>query len=161
MSYKIGHGIDIHQLKSGIPLILGGIHIKSELGIVGHSDGDVVIHALVDAILGALALGDIGTLFPSNNKWKNSKSSVFLHETINIMKKEKYNVVNLDINIILENPRINLYILSMRKSLGQLMKINYNNISIKANTSDALGYIGREEGIMATATILLIKRNEG
>ena len=160
MNYKIGHGIDMHQLEAGLPLILAGINIKSKVGIVGHSDGDVVIHAIVDAILGALALGDIGTFFPSNKKWEKSKSSIFLHKTINMMKKEKYNIVNLDINIILENPHINSYILSMRKKLGQLMQINYNNISIKANTSDKLGYIGREEGIAATATLLLIKKDE-
>ena len=152
MNYKIGHGIDMHQLEAGLPLILAGIHIKSKLGIVGHSDGDVVIHAIVDAIL--------GTFFPSNKKWGKSKSSIFLHKTINMMKIEKYNIVNLDINIILENPHINTNILSMRKKLGQLMQINYNNISIKANTSDKLGYIGREEGIAATATLLLIKKDE-
>ena len=158
MSYKIGHGIDIHQLKENLPLILGGVNIDSDLGIVGHSDGDVVIHALVDAILGALAKGDIGTLFPSDDKtWKDTSSTIFLDEALQLMKQEKYSIVNIDINIILEIPHLNPYISDIRKKLSELIQINRRLISIKASTSDKLGYIGGKKGIMSTATLLLVK----
>lgn len=157
MNIRVGHGVDIHQLKNNIPLILAGIDIKSNFGIVGHSDGDVVIHAVVDSILGALSKGDIGTFFPSNdNRWKNKNSSIFLDHTINLMEKENYKISNVDINIILEKPFLNNYILSMRKNLSSIMNIDYDFISIKATTSDKLGFIGNKEGIMATSTVLLV-----
>ena len=158
MNIKVGHGIDIHQLKHNIPLILAGLKIKSNLGIVGHSDGDVVIHSIVDAILGALAKGDIGTLFPPDNqKWNNCSSTIFLKKTIAIMKQARYKILNIDINIILEQPHLNSHIFSMRENLSKLISINIKNISIKATTSDKLGFIGAQKGIMSTATILLIK----
>ena len=157
MSIRVGHGVDIHQLKDNIPLILAGINIKSNFGIVGHSDGDIVIHAVVDSILGALSKGDIGTFFPSSdNKWKNVNSSIFLDHTVILMKKENYKISNMDINIILEKPFLNNYILSMRKNLSSIMNIDYDLISIKATTSDKLGFIGNKEGIMATSTVLLV-----
>jgi len=157
MSIRVGHGVDIHQLKDNIPLILAGINIKSNFGISGHSDGDVVIHAVVDSILGALSKGDIGTFFPSNdNRWKNENSSIFLDYTINLMEKENYKISNVDINIILEKPFLNNYILLMRKNLSSIMNIDYDFISIKATTSDKLGFIGNKEGIMATSTVLLV-----
>jgi len=158
MNIRVGHGIDIHQLKSGIPLILAGLKIKSKLGIVGHSDGDVVIHSLVDAILGALAKGDIGTFFPSNDhEFKDCKSSMFLEKALKTMKENKYQILNIDINIILEKPHLNTHILNMRKNLSKLIKTDIENISIKATTADQLGFIGSQKGIMSTSTILLIK----
>ena len=157
MNIRVGHGIDIHQLKDNIPLILAGINIKSNFGIVGHSDGDVVIHAVVDSILGALSKGDIGTFFPSSdNRWKNANSSIFLDHIVNLMEKENYKISNIDINIILEKPFLNNYILSMRKNLSNIMNIDYDFISIKATTSDKLGFVGNKEGIMATSTVLLV-----
>ena len=157
MNIRVGHGVDIHQLKDNIPLILAGINIKSNFGIVGHSDGDVVIHAVVDSILGALSKGDIGTFFPSNdNRWKNANSSIFLDHIVNLMEKENYKISNIDINIILEEPFLNNYILSMRKNLSNIMNIDYDFISIKATTSDKLGFVGNKEGIMATSTVLLV-----
>jgi 2-C-methyl-D-erythritol 2,4-cyclodiphosphate synthase len=157
MNIRVGHGIDIHQLKDNIPLILAGINIKSNFGIVGHSDGDVVIHAVVDSILGALSKGDIGTFFPSSdNRWKNANSSIFLDHIVNLMEKENYKISNIDINIILEKPFLNNYILSMRKNLSSIMNIDYDFISIKATTSDKLGFVGNKEGIMATSTVLLV-----
>ena len=157
MNIRVGHGIDIHQLKDNIPLILAGINIKSNFGIVGHSDGDVVIHAVVDSILGALSKGDIGTFFPSNDsRWKNANSSIFLDYTVTLMEKENYKISNVDINIILEKPFLNNYILSMRKNLSVIINIDYDLISIKATTSDKLGFIGNKEGIMATSTVLLV-----
>ena len=158
MNIRVGHGIDIHQLKSGIPLILAGLKIESKLGIIGHSDGDVVIHSIVDAILGALAQGDIGTFFPSNNhKFKDCKSSIFLDKTLKIMEEKKYQILNMDINIVLESPHLNTHIFNMRENLSKLMKTNIQNISIKATTADKLGFIGSQKGIMSTSTILLIK----
>ena len=131
MNIRVGHGVDIHQLKDNIPLILAGINIKSNFGIVGHSDGDVVIHAVVDSILGALSKGDIGTFFPSSdNRWKNANSSIFLDHIVNLMEKENYKISNIDINIILEKPFLNNYILSMRKNLSSIMNIDYDFISI-------------------------------
>ena len=157
MNIRVGHGVDIHQLKDNIPLILAGINIKSNFGIVGHSDGDVVIHAVVDSILGALSKGDIGTFFPSSdNRWKNANSSIFLDHIVNLMEKENYKISNIDINIILEKPFLNTYILSMRKNLSSIMNIDYDFISIKATTSDKLGFVGNKEGIMATSTVLLV-----
>jgi len=157
MNIRVGHGVDIHQLKENIPLVLAGINIKSNFGIVGHSDGDVVIHSLVDSILGALSKGDIGTFFPSNDdRWKNTNSSIFLDHTVTLMEKENYKISNVDINIILDKPFLNNYILSMRKNLSTIMNIDYGFISIKATTSDKLGFIGKNEGIMATSTVLLV-----
>tara|TARA_Y100000590_G_C15663680_1_gene993677 strand:- start:1029 stop:1511 length:483 start_codon:yes stop_codon:yes gene_type:complete len=157
MNIRVGHGVDIHQLKENIPLVLAGINIKSSFGIVGHSDGDVVIHSLVDSILGALSKGDIGTFFPSSDdRWKNANSSIFLDYTVTLMEKENYKISNVDINIILEKPFLNNYILLMRKNLSSIMNIDYDFISIKATTSDKLGFIGNKEGIMATSTVLLV-----
>ena len=160
MLIKIGHGIDIHKLSPNIPLILGGVVIPSKLGSKGHSDGDVVIHALVDAILGSLALGDIGTYFPSkNNQYKNADSKLFLKFALKKLNEEKYKINNIDINIILESPKLNRYIKKMQQCLSNTMNIDINLISIKATTTDKLGSIGAGEGIMATASIL-IKKHE-
>jgi 2-C-methyl-D-erythritol 2,4-cyclodiphosphate synthase len=157
MNIKVGHGIDIHQLKIGEPLYLGGVKIDSDLGIVGHSDGDIVIHAIVDAILGALAKGDIGTFFPSTNeKYKNISSIFFLEETLKLMTDLGFFINNIDINIVLQKPHINSYIFSIRKNLSNIININIDNISVKATTADKLGFIGKKEGIMSTATLLLI-----
>ena len=158
MNIKIGHGIDIHQLKKNIPLKLAGIKIKSNLGIIGHSDGDAVIHAIVDSILGALAKGDIGTFFPSNkSEWANCDSLVFIEKALDLMKAAQYEILNIDINIILQTPRINSYIYIMRENLSKIMNLNIDSISIKATTSDKLGFIGSSQGIMTTSTILINK----
>ena len=160
MDIKVGHGIDIHQLKSGEDFYLGGVKIESEIGIVGHSDGDVVIHAVVDAILGALSKGDIGTFFPSSDSSiKNISSKVFLKKALDIMTDNGYMMNNIDINIVLQKPHINSYIHSIRKSLSKLISIDIENKSVKATTSDYLGFIGEGKGIMSTATLLLIKKS--
>ena len=160
MNIRIGHGIDIHQLKKDIPLVLAGVEIESNLGIDGHSDGDIIIHALVDALLGALSKGDIGTFFPPDDKqWENSNSTIFLNHALNLVNKENYKISNIDINIILEKPFINKYIISMRKNLSALINTNLDCISIKATTSDKLGFIGKQQGVMSTATVLLIKNS--
>ena len=127
------------------------------MGIVGHSDGDIVIHAIVDAILGALAKGDIGTFFPSTDeKYKNISSIFFLEETLKLMIDLGFFINNIDINVVLQKPHINSYIFSIRENLSKIINIDINNISIKATTADKLGFIGKKEGIMSTATLLLI-----
>ena len=161
MKIKVGHGIDIHRLKSGELFYLGGIKIESDIGIVGHSDGDIVIHAIVDAILGALSKGDIGTFFPSSNSSiKDISSKVFLKKALDIMIDQGYKMNNIDVNIVLQKPHINSYIDSIRKNLSRLIGIDIENISVKATTSDYLGFIGEGKGIMSTATLLLIKNHE-
>ena len=160
MNTRIGHGLDFHQLKNGLPLILGGIKVPSSKGIVAHSDGDIVIHAIVDSILGALALGDIGTYFPSSDSTlENKPSHFFLERAILEMNKMNYDIANVDINIILQSPHINSYIMKMRNQLSKFMNLERNKISVKATTTDKLGYIGKGKGIMTTATILLIKKS--
>ena len=171
MKIRIGHGVDIHKLAPNIPLILGGITIPSTMGSKGHSDGDVVIHSLVDAILGSLALGDIGTFFPSDNTgiWESDKhfnisrktlyksipSKIFLEFALKKMKEKKYSINNIDINIILESPKVNPYIDKMKSNLSKLLSIDNEDISIKATTTDKLGFIGHKKGIMSTSTILI------
>ena len=155
---RIGHGIDIHQLQQGYKLIIGGIHIDSSKGSVGHSDGDVLIHSIVDALLGAMAKGDIGTFFPSSDeKWKGCDSKIFLIEVLTMMTDSNYEIQNIDSTIILEKPAINTYIDTIRNNLAQIMQININQISIKATTTDKLGLIGRGEGIGAFTTLSLIE----
>ena len=156
MSYKIGHGIDVHQLVKGESLILGGIKIKSDKGTLGHSDGDALLHALTDAILGALALGDIGTFFPSTeDKWKNANSQIFLNYALKQLKDNNYIINNIDINIILQKPAINKYVKTIKKNLSKIINVNSNLISIKATTTDFLGYIGENKGIAIHAMVLI------
>lgn len=160
MKIKVGHGIDIHQLKSGESFYLGGVKIESDIGIAGHSDGDIVIHAIVDAILGALSKGDIGTFFPSSDSnIKGTLSKVFLKKALDIMINQGYTMNNIDVNIVLQKPHINSYIYPIRKNLSKLINIDIDNISIKATTSDYLGFIGEGKGIMSTATLLLVKKH--
>mgnify|MGYP001434468113 CR=1 FL=1 len=160
MNIRIGHGIDVHKLRPNIPFKLGGIAIDSPFGIEGHSDGDALIHSLVDALLGAMSLGDIGLFFPSNNlKFENKSSEFFLLFALDKMKELCFNIVNIDINIILEAPKINIYIPKMKLYLSNLIGISIKNISIKATTTDGLGFIGKSKGILSTATVL-IEKNE-
>ena len=158
MIYKVGHGVDIHKLVPGISLILGGVHIPSELGLEGHSDGDAVIHALVDSILGALSLGDIGTFFPSeDNRYKNANSAIFLKYANEKLKEKNFKISNIDINIILQSPKINKYVNAMKKEIANILDIDFNIISIKGKTADKLGFIGSNKGVMTTASILIYK----
>jgi len=157
MSFRIGHGFDVHPLKKNCSFILGGIKIKSDFGISGHSDGDILIHSIVDALLGALALGDIGALFPSNKTWKNCNSKFFLKETLKKINSKGYHIINIDTTIILQSPKINQYILQIQKSIATELNMNTNQISIKATTTDYLGFIGKKKGVAAFATVLLEK----
>ncbi|MBC8214431.1 MAG: 2-C-methyl-D-erythritol 2,4-cyclodiphosphate synthase [Candidatus Marinimicrobia bacterium] len=153
---KIGNGCDIHQLAEGYRLIIGGIHIPFEKGSKGHSDGDVLIHAIVDALLGAVAEGDIGAHFPSNDdKWKNADSRIFLEHAHKIVTKKGFQISNLDCTIILQTPKLSTFISKIRKNISEILDLSLDNISIKATTTDYLGFIGRGEGIASLATCLL------
>jgi len=156
---RIGQGWDIHRLVEGRPLILGGIEIPSEKGEEAHSDGDVLIHAIIDALLGALALGDIGTHFPpSDVQWKDADSKDLLRAVMALVDSSGYRPVNLDTSIILEQPKLKNWKETIKKSLAQLLAMEENIVSVKAKTSEKVGPTGRGESIEAQAVILLQKQ---
>jgi|TARA_B100001540_G_C15651869_1_gene571460 2-C-methyl-D-erythritol 2,4-cyclodiphosphate synthase len=159
MSYKIGQGYDVHQLKANLPLILGGVNIPHSKGILAHSDGDILIHSIIDAILGACNKGDIGSIFPNNDSSKNM-SGLLMLETIRHDLKIGLNIFisNIDATIILQTPKLLPYIESMKNNIAHSLEINPKFISIKATTTDYLGVIGQEKGIACLAVCLL---NEG
>ncbi|MBH30457.1 MAG: 2-C-methyl-D-erythritol 2,4-cyclodiphosphate synthase [Candidatus Marinimicrobia bacterium] len=153
---RTGIGYDVHRLAKGEALILGGVTIRSEKGSVGHSDGDVITHAIVDALLGASGCGDIGTHFPSDDeRWKGMSSLHFLSNTVKVIGDAEFQITNVDATVILENPRLSGYLEEMKKVLAAEMKIEPGAISVKATTTDGLGFIGQKEGIgaMAIATV--------
>jgi 2-C-methyl-D-erythritol 2,4-cyclodiphosphate synthase len=157
MKLRTGFGFDVHQLKSGREFWLGGIHIPSEIGALGHSDADVLLHAICDALLGALALGDIGKHFPdTSSEYKNIDSKILLKKTIDLIRSEGYNVNNIDSSVCLEEPKIAKHIPEMQKIISEICQIEMNAVSIKATTNEKMGFIGRKEGITAYATVLLI-----
>jgi 2-C-methyl-D-erythritol 2,4-cyclodiphosphate synthase len=156
MSFRIGFGIDFHQLSEGRNLMIGGVHIPHSKGAVGHSDADVLLHAICDALLGALCLGDIGNHFPDTDpKYKDIDSKLLLKHTINIVRKENYELVNLDSSVCLEEPKIKPFVKEMQKVISDILGTPVNTISIKATTTEKMGFVGRNEGIVAYATVLL------
>lgn len=159
--YRIGQSQDIHRLENnGRPLILAGVKINSTLGPVSHSDGDVVFHALTEAILGALALGDLGHYYPSNDpKYFNIDSSYFVNDVYRMMHEKKFEINNIDINIILEKIRLKDYILQMRKNIAELLHTNIDNISVKAQTNEGCDDLGKGNAVMATAICLLMRKD--
>jgi 2-C-methyl-D-erythritol 2,4-cyclodiphosphate synthase len=160
MSYRIGSGMDVHQLVSGRPLWLGGVQIPHHKGALGHSDADVLLHAICDALLGALALGDIGTHFPDTDAaYKNIDSKILLQKTYDMIRQRNYTVVNIDSSLCLESPKIKKYSAEMRKVIAEILEIGEDDISIKATTNEKMGFIGREEGLVAYATVLLKSTN--
>ena len=153
---RIGTGYDVHAFCEGDHLILGGIKILFNKSFAAHSDGDVLIHAIVDALLGALALGDIGQHFPPNDdKWKNCDSSVFLKHAIELIKEKGYQVNNIDSTIICEQPKMQPHILAIRENLARIMNLNLDQVSVKATTTEKLGFCGRGEGIAVESVCLL------
>ena len=155
---RIGNGYDMHALAPGLPLVLGGVRIESEFGCVAHSDGDVAIHALCDALLGAVAAGDIGKHFPdSSEEFKGIDSKILLSKTMDILKGKGYHVVNADITIAMQAPKLAPYIDRMRESLAAVMGIETGNVSVKATTTEHLGFVGRGEGCEAYAVVLVGK----
>ena len=144
---KVGIGYDVHKLKKGLELYIGGVNISSEFGSDGHSDGDALIHAIVDALLGAAGLGDIGTYFPSDSdEWKGAPSHIFLTDANNKIKKEGFIINNIDSTIVLEKPRLAQHIPDIVQSLSKILDLDHSKICVKATTTDGLGFIGNELG---------------
>lgn len=158
MTIRIGSGYDVHAFATGRPLILGGVTIPSERGLSGHSDADAVIHAIVDALLGAAALGDIGQHFPSSDeRWENQPSSVFLDYTYDLLCQKQYVINNIDATIVAEQPKLTPYIQAMRTHLAEHLHLRVEQVSVKATTTDGLGFAGRREGIACYAVALIEK----
>ena len=158
MTYRIGFGTDYHQLAAGKKLWLGGVHIPHEKGSVGHSDADVLLHAICDALLGALNLGDIGFHFPDTDAaYKDIDSKILLERTFQLIRERGFNIENLDSTICLERPKIMGYANQMRQIIAAILNISPEVISIKATTTEKLGFVGREEGVVAHAVVLLKK----
>lgn len=159
MPYRIGIGYDVHKLGTGQSLNLGGIVIPNDIGTIGHSDADVLIHAIIDAMLGAANLGDIGTHFPDNNSdYKEIDSKILLKETNELIRKSGYSIVNIDSTLCLQTPKIIDYIPGMKKILSSALAIEEEQISVKATTTEKLGFVGRQEGVSAQAVVLLEKK---
>lgn len=158
MDIRTGNGYDVHALAEGLTLTLGGVRIPFEKGCVAHSDGDVLIHALCDAILGALALGDIGKHFPDNDsRYKGIDSRILLRKVVGMVVEKDYSISNADCTLMLQKPKVSPYIEEMRTRLAADMGIGVERVSVKATTTEHLGYEGRGEGISASASVLLIK----
>ena len=158
MDIRIGHGFDVHALAEGLRLVLCGVEIEHTKGCVAHSDGDVALHAICDALLGALALGDIGKLFPdSDPQYKGIDSRKLLKHVIDIVADNGYSISNIDCTIAMQRPKLRPHIDTMRERIAEVVGIDVDRISVKATTTERLGFEGREEGVSATAVTLLIK----
>lgn len=157
-NFKIGFGVDIHQFKDGNEIVLGGVKIPHNKSILAHSDGDVLIHALCDAMLGAAGLKDIGHYFPdTSSEFKNIDSQILLKRTFDLISKDGYKIGNIDSTICLQKPKIALYIDLMKQNISKILNTDLGNISIKATTTEKLGYIGEEKGLKAYAVVLIYK----
>ena len=158
MDIRIGNGYDVHALAQGLPLWLGGVLIESPIGCIAHSDGDVAIHALCDALLGALALGDIGKHFPdTSDEFAGIDSKILLGRVMDLLRSEGWSVGNADITIAMQKPKLAPYIIPMRECLAGIMGISVDRVSVKATTTEKLGFVGKKEGIAAHAVVLLSK----
>jgi 2-C-methyl-D-erythritol 2,4-cyclodiphosphate synthase len=156
MNIRIGQGIDFHQLETGLDLWLGGVKIPSQKGCVAHSDGDVLLHAICDALLGAAGLRDIGFYFPdTDEKLKNIDSKILLKNTFDLIRQKGYVVINIDSTVCLEKPKISSFIQEMKNTISSILETNSDNVGVKATTTEKLGFTGREEGIVAIAVVLL------
>ena len=158
MNIRIGSGVDFHRLTEGRDLWLGGVKIPHTKGALGHSDADVLLHAICDAILGAACLGDIGEHFPdTSDEFKNIDSKILLDKTNQLLKKENYKLINIDSTLCLQSPKIKPYVGQMQKAIADILNLNEKDISIKATTTERLGFVGREEGVVAYASVLIEK----
>jgi 2-C-methyl-D-erythritol 2,4-cyclodiphosphate synthase len=156
MSFRIGFGVDYHQLAEGRELKIGGVHIPHHKGAVGHSDADVLLHAICDALLGAACLGDIGVHFPDTDmRYKNIDSTILLRETMELIRKEGYKLVNIDSTLCLQEPKIKPHISKMQQVIAEVSGVSEKQVSIKATTTEQMGFVGRKEGLVAYATVLL------
>jgi len=159
MKIRIGNGYDTHPLIDGRKLILGGVHIPYKKGVDGHSDGDVLTHAIMDSLLGAMAEKDIGHLFPPNKNNHNISSMELLKKVVDILHNKKFMILNIDTTVILESPKIASYISKIREALACRLKIKIDKISVKATTNDKLGFIGKGKGVSALSSCLIIKND--
>ncbi len=158
MEYRIGQGYDVHQIREGLPMFLGGVQIPSDRGFVAHSDGDVAIHALCDALLGALALGDIGHLFPdTSDEWKGIDSKILLSKVMELVRERDWQVGNVDITIALQAPKLAPHIDKMRSTLAGVMGVEPDRVSVKATTTERLGFVGRGEGCEVWAIAMICR----
>ncbi|MBZ5858437.1 2-C-methyl-D-erythritol 2,4-cyclodiphosphate synthase [Flavihumibacter profundi] len=156
---RIGFGIDFHQLVEGRDLVIGGVSIPHHKGALGHSDADVLLHAICDALLGALSLGDIGIHFPNTDAaFKNIDSKILLRKCYELISAKGYGVVNIDSSLCLEAPKIKKYSGRMREIIAEILELTIDDVSVKATTTETMGFVGREEGLVAYATVLLKKR---
>ena len=159
MNIRVGFGFDVHQLEEGRPLYLGGVQIPSPKGAVGHSDADVLIHAICDALLGAANLRDIGNQFPNTDpRFKGIDSKELLREVMRLIGDRGYSVGNVDATLVLEQPKINPHITAMQQALAPILSVSVDDISIKATTNETMGFIGRQEGVVAHAVALIHKQ---
>ncbi len=153
---RIGHGYDVHKLVEGRKCIIGGVDIPSELGLLGHSDADVLLHAISDAVLGAAAMGDIGHLFPdTDDKWKGADSLKLLEEVVRQVNEREYKIINIDSTILAQVPKMAPYILDMRKNIAKACNVDVDLVSVKATTEEGLGFTGAKQGIAAHAVCLI------
>jgi 2-C-methyl-D-erythritol 2,4-cyclodiphosphate synthase len=158
MPYRIGSGVDYHQLVEQRPLWIGGIRIPHHKGSLGHSDADVLLHAICDAMLGALCLGDIGVHFPDTNmEYKNIDSKILLKKTFDMIRARQYRVVNIDSTLCLQAPKISPFLPAMQETIAGILSVEKSDVSIKATTTEKMGFVGREEGLVAYASVLLRK----
>ena len=156
MALRIGQGIDFHQLAEGRELWIGGVKIDHNKGALGHSDADVLLHAICDALLGAACLGDIGTHFPDTDaQYKNIDSKILLQRSVDLIKKAGYAIVNIDTTLCLEKPKIKPYVPQMQSTIAAICGLTEKDVSVKATTTEKMGFVGREEGLVAYATVLL------
>jgi 2-C-methyl-D-erythritol 2,4-cyclodiphosphate synthase len=156
MAFRIGFGVDFHQLAEGRELKIGGVHVPYHKGALGHSDADVLLHAICDAILGAACLGDIGVHFPdTDQRYKNIDSRILLEETIKLIRKEGYQLVNIDSTLCLQEPKIKPFVPQMQQTIASIAGVSEKQVSIKATTTEQMGFVGRKEGLVAYATVLL------
>lgn len=156
---RIGQSTDVHRLDTGYRLMIGGVHIPSQLGSVGHSDGDCLLHTVCEALIGALTLGDLGKLFPdTSEEFKGIDSSLLVKQVMKKVKEKGYRVVNIDSTIMLESPKLRHYIDQMRKNIAILLEIPVEYVSVKATTTEGLGFVGRQEGIMTQSVVLIEKQ---
>jgi 2-C-methyl-D-erythritol 2,4-cyclodiphosphate synthase len=158
VNIRVGFGFDVHQLEAGIPFFLGGVEVMHAKGAKGHSDADVIIHAICDALLGATALGDIGKHFPDTSaKFKGIDSKILLTDVMGLITTQGYSISNVDVTLVLEKPKIAPFIEKMKQTLAAVMKIDESQVSVKATTNEKMGYVGREEGVAAYAVALVYK----
>ncbi len=159
MAYRIGSGIDFHQLVEGRDLWIGGVKIPHTKGALGHSEADVLLHAICDAMLGALSLGDIGVHFPdTDDAYKGIDSKILLKKCFQLINSKGYTIVNIDSTLCLQEPKIKPYVGQMQQTIATILEINITDVSIKATTTETMGFVGRQEGLVAYATILLSRK---